>query len=57
MSADITIPQEYWLHLGSVDVGLDDIRINNIPKITVDAGLSDIRINRHPQDHGGCGPQ
>ena len=33
-----------------VNAGLDNIKINNIPKITVDAGLSDIRLKEFPKD-------
>ncbi len=33
-----------------MDAGLSDIRINNIPKITVDAGLSDIRLKEFPSN-------
>ena len=76
MSADISIPQDYALTLGGgvdlgleelkdmkINAGLDNIKINNIPKITVDAGLSDIRLKEFPerstQDgfQGGYGTQ
>ena len=63
MSADISIPQDYALTLGGgvdlgleelkdmkINAGLDNIKINNIPKITVDAGLSDIRLKEFPKD-------
>jgi hypothetical protein len=63
MSADIEIPRDYSLTLaGGVDLGLeelkdmklnaglDNIKINNIPKITVDAGLSDIRLKEFPNN-------
>jgi hypothetical protein len=33
-----------------VNAGLDNIRINNIPKITVDSGLNDIRLKEFPKE-------
>jgi hypothetical protein len=64
MSKDgIEIPTSYNFTLtGGVDLGLeelkdmklnaglDNIKINNIPKITVDVGLSDIRVKEFPKD-------
>ncbi len=63
MSADIEIPTGYSLTLGGgvdlgleelkdmkLNAGLDNIKINNIPKITVDAGLSDIRLKEFPNN-------
>lgn len=61
MGKDISVDQNFSLALsGGVDLGveelkdmklnagLDNIKINNIPKITVDAGLSDIRVKEFP---------
>ena len=66
MSTDIDLssfPTGYALTLGGdvdlgleelkdmkLNAGLDNIKINNIPKITVDAGLSDIRLKEFPKD-------
>jgi hypothetical protein len=63
MSADISIPTSYdFTVAGGVDLGLeelkdmklnaglDNIKINNIPKITVDAGLSDLRLKEFPNN-------
>jgi hypothetical protein len=43
------IPTHYTFTLGGgLDVGLDDIRITNIPVITLDLGLDDIHIKELP---------
>lgn len=63
MSAEVKIPDEYTIHSdieGAVDVGLDDIRVKELPTIRLtsdsklasdsklDMGLDDIRIRELP---------
>lgn len=64
MSGDIEISTgPYYLTLGGgvdlgleelkdmkMNAGLDNIKITNIPKITIDAGLGDIRVKEFPKD-------
>jgi hypothetical protein len=63
MSKDIEIETDYSLTFGGgvdfgleelkdmkLNMGLDNIKINNIPKITIDTGLSDIRFTEFPKN-------